>query len=927
MTKYIFAILFSFLTIGLFGQDKKIIITGKVTDALNLPLSEADVILGNKADSAKISSTTTDENGLFNLEVNSQEKPIYLIIDDVLEGTYKKSFETLKNDTDLGTIVINPMVYDLKEVVVSNVEPIVVKHDTIEYNADSYKVKPNANLEALIRELPGFEIADDGSITANGKSISEVLIDGESFFGTDGKVALENLPADIIKKIQVSDFKTKSEKFSGERSKSDKSSLNITLKEGKNSGYMVKATGGYGTGDHYESNLMANYFKGKRRISLIGSSTDVASSGMVNGEGSRGRGGMGRRASNGITTNTSIGLNYNDQLSDNLKIGADYRLNHSYNKNENYTHQENLNPDNVFTTTSNTNTKSETYGHNLGTNLEWTKKNTKIYFYPSFNNSSTKSSTIGDSESVNQDGDLKNTTAQNNNTKTDANTFSNLISINQKLKNKSYFDLNSNISVAKTDATTREISNALFFDGSRADTYRNVNTKNTNKNNSYNFDLKYTLPITDSISVAIGSSYTYADQETNNYSLNYNDLTGQFDEINSDLTRLFTTKSSLYNPYAQFLLNKSKLSASLNIGANIYNQDNYGLYKSNAESLTINKTLPQLQGNIRYQSGNNMLMFMYNYSTSLPTAAQLLKIEDQSSLTNKTVGNPDLDPNKSHNFNVMFGNFDRKTRQGFNANVGYTYNESSITNSIVTNEDLTRNITYENVKGNYSVNAGFFFNKQYQKGINKFRLNLGLSSRYGLNQGYNQNIMYKSFNTTLSPTIRLNWDYGDNLTISPSYQLSFTKSKYENYQISGQENITHNFGLNTNSTWFKNLVWTNNFSYNYNSRMAAGFKRDFFLWNTSLMYRFFGDKLEAGVKVYDLLNQNNSYTRTISDQYISDEKNNILTRFVMLSLTFNLNKFGGKSQEKDEFSPRDENGPRPNRPNSSGRRMMPPPGR
>jgi hypothetical protein len=913
MMKFIIALFFSFCAIFSFGQEKKIIITGKVTDALNLPLIDADVSLRSKSDSTKILSVFTDEEGAFKLEISAQENQSYILISDPLEGTFKKEFETIKNNIDLGTIVINPMVYDLKEVVINNVEAIVVKNDTIEYNAGSYKVKPNANLEALLRELPGFEMDDNGAITVNGKDVNEILIDGESFFGTDGKVALENLPADIIKKVQVSDFKTRNEKFSGERSKSNKSSLNITLKEDKKKGYMLKATGGFGTNNHYEGSIMANYFKGNRRLSLIGSSSDITASGMVNGEGSRGRGGMGRRSSNGITTNTSVGLNYNDQLNDNLKIGTDYRLNHSYNKNENLTRQQNLNPDNIFTTTSNNKTNNETYGHNFGTNLEYTKNNTKIFIYPSFNNSSSTSTTIGDSESVNEDEVLKNTTTTNNRTKTNANSFSNLLSVYQRFKNKSYLDFSSTISVGKTDATTREISSAIFYDDSRENTNRNVNTSNISKNNSYNFDLKYTLPITDSINVSVGSAYNFSDSETNNYSLNFNEATGQFEDVNTDLTRLFSTKASIINPYAQFLLNKRKLSATLQVGTNIYKQDNFGVYKANSEQLIVNEVLPQLQGNIRYQTENNMWMLMYNYTTSLASSSQLLAIEDQSSLTSTIIGNPNLNPNKSHNINLMFGNFDRKTRQGFNANLNYSYNESSIVNSIVTDENLTRRITYENVSGNYNFSGNFSFNKQYQKGVNKFRVNFGLSAGYGLTQGLNEGLKYEAYNTRISPNLRLNWDYGDYLTISPSYSLNFTKSKYENYQINGQDNVTHNLGIRTITTWPKNLSWTNDFSYNYNSRMAAGFTRDFFLWNTSLTYRFFNDKLEAGVKVYDILSQNNSFTRTITDQYIQDQQNNILTRFVMFSLTFNLNQFGGKS------SNRPDNGNRPNNGNREGR--------
>lgn len=180
MSKHILALFFTCLTFFAFGQEK-ITITGKVTDALNFPLTDAEVIVGNKADSTKISSTITDDNGSFKFEVSIQDHPVYLIIDDALEGVFKQSFESIKNNIDLGTVVINPMVYDLQEVVVKNVEAMVVKQDTIEYNADSYKVKPNANLEALLRELPGFEMDDAGAITVNGKQINEILIDGETF--------------------------------------------------------------------------------------------------------------------------------------------------------------------------------------------------------------------------------------------------------------------------------------------------------------------------------------------------------------------------------------------------------------------------------------------------------------------------------------------------------------------------------------------------------------------------------------------------------------------------------------------------------------------------------------------------------------------------------------------------------------------------
>ena len=85
MTKYILSFLFSLITIFSFGQEK-VTITGKVTDVLNFPLTDSEVILGNKADSTKISTTSTNDDGTFKIEINLQDKPVYLIIDDPLEG-------------------------------------------------------------------------------------------------------------------------------------------------------------------------------------------------------------------------------------------------------------------------------------------------------------------------------------------------------------------------------------------------------------------------------------------------------------------------------------------------------------------------------------------------------------------------------------------------------------------------------------------------------------------------------------------------------------------------------------------------------------------------------------------------------------------------------------------------------------------------
>lgn len=896
MKNYFFFVL-CLLFIQQANAQNKITLKGKVQDVIATNLSESSVKLIQATDSLVIASTVTNEDGLFVLEFYPQDKVTILLIEDDMEGSYKRSFKTLQAALDLGVIAISTTTYDLKEVLITNTDPIVVKQDTIEYNAASFTVKPNANLEELLKELPGFEMDDKGKMTVNGKDVNEILIDGESFFGTDGKVALENLPADIVKKIQVSDFKTRNEKFSGERAKSDKSSLNITLKEDKKAGYMLKVTGGYGTNNHYEGNLMANYFKGKQRWSIIGSSTDIAASGLVNGEGSRGRRMMGMsRGPGGLSTNSSIGLNFNDEINERFKIGADYRFNHSYNKNDNYTRQENLLPSNYYTTESNSRSTSENFGHNIGTNLEWKTEKTKIYFSPALSTSLTNSTSASDQQSIAQDGTLKNESKTDNKNESTSNAFNNNLSIYHLFNNKTYLNLTSNVSVSHSDQDARIKQSTLFYQAGMLDDIRNQIQDQKNKNDSYSFDARYTLPVLDSANVSFGSSYRYSLDNSDQSTWDYDELTGDFTTLNTRLTRLNKTNTNLFTPFAEIALTKTNLSGSLKLGADIYNQDSHSTYQGNPYDLTIRETLPNVEGNLRYQRGSSQFYFRYNYQTNLPSSSQLLPIEDVSNPLNIFTGNPDLDPSKAHNLNVMYSKFDRKTRQGIHAGINYTYNPSSIVNYTSIDENLVSRSTYKNIEGNYRISGNLFLSKQLSKGPHKLRVNAGFMSSYSRQQGYKNSVEYQAFNSSISPNLRLSWDYNKFLTLSPSYSLRFTHSRYDNYSIDQQENITHNLSLKTITTWPENLTWTNDIGYNRSSKMAAGFKQDFLLWNTTLSYAFFDKKFEAGIKIYDILNQNTDFSRTINEEYIRDERNTILKRFLLFSITYNLSQFGGKGQ-------------------------------
>ena len=112
--------------------------------------------------------------------------------------------------------------------------------------------------------------------------------------------------------------------------------------------------------------------------------------------------------------------------------------------------------------------------------------------------------------------------------------------------------------------------------------------------------------------------------------------------------------------------------------------------------------------------------------------------------------------------------------------------------------------------------------------------------------------------------------------------------------------MLHKFNIQTTNYWPSNWVFGNDFGYNYNSNIADGFKKDFYLWNTSISYSFLSKKWMAKVKVYDVLNQNQSQTRLITSTTIRDEQNSVLKRYVMFSLTYKIDKFAGKEKKSNK---------------------------
>ena len=319
--KFYLFIAFLLTTAISFSQEFKM--TGKVLDPEGNPLESATVYVEKPSDSTLVTYTISESTGDFTLSGRSKEKRLNLLVSYAGFKPFKKVVEVKKGTHNVGELKMELQDNQLGEVtVVAARPPLTLKKDTLEFNADSFKTRQNANLEELLEKLPGVEVNSDGEITVNGKPVSSIKVNGKEFFGDDPQIATKNLPKEIIEKIQVSNQKTRSEEFTGKAGDPDNKTINITLKEDKNKGYFARGTAGGGTSGRYELSGIANMYKDDMRLSILASSNNINTTGfsfdevygMMGGSGARsvfGGGGGG-----GITKAETAGVNYTNEWND-----------------------------------------------------------------------------------------------------------------------------------------------------------------------------------------------------------------------------------------------------------------------------------------------------------------------------------------------------------------------------------------------------------------------------------------------------------------------------------------------------------------------------------------------------------------------------------------------------------------------------------
>lgn len=900
-----------------FGQN--IVLEGSITeDITKLPVESATVYVSDVKSSELIHYTISDKKGKFILNLKKILSPVTLKISAMGFQEYILELKSLASAKNFGQIVLKPESKMLGEVIIKReAPPIRIKKDTLEFNASSFKVRPDSNVQTLLKQLPGVEIDSEGKITVNGKEVNQILVNGKPFFDKDGKVALQNLPSEIINKVQVTDTKTKKEELSGQAASSNNASINLTIDEDKNKGYFGKFTGGYGSSKRYESSALVNYFKNKRKFSVLASSNNINSVGFSMdeifdnmgggrnsnvygmGDGSFVAGDVQYGGGYGITKSNLVGVSYSDEWTKKVENATNYFFSNSSNQNDNLTRQANFLPDGTFVTTSGYKSKTDRFSHNVNLDFEYKIDSTMtLSVMPKFYKANSKSKQ--DSYQISEDNtsQLLNQSTATNLSDNDAMNFKSDINFNKSFRKKGR-----NLSVSFTNDNknnqndNQNKSVTSFYQQQKPDDVRNQKINQRNLTDNYGLAMEYNEPIKDSLNVFVGVNYRNDKSSYDTKTFDFDSNSQTYSLQNSLLTNYISSTQSTLNSKAGITLIKKKITAMILGGTYMFDFDNHSLYLGNSTDLNKNYVYPFLTayGDYKIDKTKN-IWFSYNFDTNLPSSVQILPVANLANPLSSFIGNPDLKPTTTHNGYLSFRNYDQVSRFTFGVYTHGNYFENQSVTSTVYDDSKKATTTYRNVSGTFDSTLGLYLSKRIKNEEHSFLFSFGGNSRYNLSKGFSNGVMYDANTIRFESRPSINYDYGELLSISPYYVFSYNETHYTNYTVDASSYFTHHVGIQTTNYWPKNWVFGNDFNYNYNSNLSSGFRKDFYLWNTSLAYNFYNKQFTAKVKVYDLLNQNQSATRVITPTMVRDEQNTVLKRYVMFSLTYNIGKFGDKEK-------------------------------
>lgn len=879
----------------------KIQVSGIVKDSTDEAVISAAV---------KLESARDTTNGITNLDgvfVFNNIKSSEFVITVTALG-YQPIKQRYFNDPKATTIVLDPIILKkdsrvLNEVVVNGTLDVVIKEDTLEYNAGQYKLKENAVAEDLLKKLPGIEVDRDGNVTAQGKAITRIRVNGKDFFGGDVKTATQQLPADIIEKVQVIDDYGEQANLTGVRDGEPDKILNFTIRKDKNKGYLARGIAGGGDQERYQGSLFTATFDNDQQLALLGNFNNTNANvfsltqGAVGGGGGRGGQGSGQGGgSNGLTGVNSVGFNYRDTWGKKVTAYGSY----SFNNRNNVTTSSNLRTllNNGTPINNNTFDNDETTNnnHRFNFNLEYridSLNYLKVIPNVSFANNNGITNSLFTTEGI----------TSNRGTSDFENSFSNPNYGGEFLYNHRFgkkarnLSLNGNFNTTTNSQEQDYIYNLFNTQTNQLEIYQFQIINGENKNDNVRLSASYTEPISKTKNLEFNYAYSFA-RTDNVRNVENSNIATQDPVFDASLSNAYVFDFVTNRFGFNYRVNEKKYE--YNIGFSVQPTSLTGTGGTNRQ---VTNLFPTGRFNYKF-SRTRQLSINYNGRASQPSFNQLQPITDKTNVQFYTTGNPNLKPEFINNLNLRYNNFDFASGNTFFSNISYSYTNDKIVTNIITNPansdpGVLQETLYDNADGFYTLNGFYAFSKPFAE--KKYVVGFRGSAFYNNNISLINNQENTGKNLILSQRLNIQINPVDWLEITPA--ATYTYNKNDNTL-----NTRANAEVNSISTSFDSRIyfaktwsWSTSFDKTFNNGFNA-INVNPFIINTFIEKQFFeGKKGSLRLQAFDLLNESTSLSFNATGNSTTLSQSNRLARYFMLSFTFNISKFAGTNTTAPDF--------------------------
>lgn len=899
-------------------------VKGVVSDKFNKQtLQHAVVSVIRKADSVLVGFARSGPNGEFTIKNVPAGKMIFRITYPKYADFIDEITVTDGQVTDIAKVDLLLKSQLLQEVVVSQkIGAIRIKGDTTEYRADSFKVKEGANVEELLKKLPGIQVNKNGEITAQGEKVQKVLVDGEEFFSDDPAVVTQNLRADAVKNVQVFDKKSDQATFTGIDDGEKQKTINLQLKEDRKRGMFGKAKIAGGTPDRFENELMVNAFKGKRKIAVFGTMANTGKAGLNWQDSEKFGGGSnmqfneeegyfysmfesdefntwgGRYSGEGLPTAWTGGAHYSNKWSaDKRHLNLNYRYYKQNIEVDGRRVTQTILPTTQFFSDELRKTRNQNIRHQLNGFYD-----IQLDSFSSFKLTVSGTKTTGRSF-ANYDGTTTNDTGITINQSSrmlvsegEKQQFNSSLLFRHKFRKKGR-TLSVNVDQTYNSNETEgflNFNNNTFDDSTGA--FLKKDTVDQRKVNSIktftlNSRASYTEPLSKTTFLEINYGYRVSNSEAlrNTFNKTFTGNIPKYESRDSLFSNDYNFRINTQVGGLNLRVNKKQIVYSL--GGNI----SYAQFRQRDMTTDSLFTYSYLnlfpRANFRYNLGpQRRVNFTYNGNTRQPSLEQIQPIRENTDPLNIQIGNANLKQEFRHSISLNFSDYKVLTSRNVYVSTNFSFVDNAISSSSVVDSVNRRTNQYVNVDGNYNLNlwTGYWFQ------IKKWKLNLGANGGGGASKFHNFVNGKENVNTNNNFHVRLDfWHEKENkysFRLSPGIQRNYSKSSLR------PDVVTRYWTSDSEVEGTVFLPWK--LELNSSANVSIRQKTDVFArdlnavrWNAYLAKKFWKNSAgEVRFSVFDILDQNIGFQRNATSNFISENTYTTLRRYWLVSFTWNFTK-------------------------------------